>query len=250
MDKIYQMEPSFAKEEIEALTEYMSGGGWVTEFKKTKEFEKKISDYTGAKHCIVVNNGTISLSIIAMALGIKAGDEVLIPNYTMVASPNSIQMLGAKPIFVDVEQDTLCMDLELAKKAITSKTKAIMFMNANGRYLASGIEMFEDLCRKYNLILIEDSAQALIILSRWQAYGTVGIAGSFSFSAPKVISTGQGGAIISNDDTIVEKISRLKDFGRSNGGNDVHETIGYNFKFTDIQAVIGIEQFKNLNGEE
>ena len=244
---IPQMEPWFEDEERKAINDYFVEGGWVTEFKKTRDFENAISNFTGSNYCVVVNNGTISLTLIAMALGIGIGDEVLIPNYTMIATPNSIKMLGAKPIFVDVEQDTLCMDFELAKKAITSKTKAIMFMNANGRYPNSGIEMFENLCRKYNLFLIEDSAQALgSFYPDGRHMGTVGIAGSFSFSAPKVISTGQGGAIISNDETIVNKIRRLKDFGRSNGGNDIHETIGYNFKFTDIQAILGIEQMKKL----
>lgn len=241
------MEPWFGDEERIALNEYMQSGGWVTEFRKTQEFEKMICDFTGAKYCFAVNNGTISLTLAALACGIVAGDEVIIPNYTMIASPNSIKMFGAQPVFVDVEQETLCLDIEKVKGSITDKTKAIMLVSANGRYPVSGIDAFLDFAEANNLILIEDSAQSLgSFYPSGKHIGSVGHVGSFSFSAPKIISTGQGGAIITNDDSIASKISRLKDFGRSGVGNDIHDSIGYNFKFTDIQAVIGIEQLKKL----
>jgi len=241
------MEPWQGEEEKNALNEYMSQGGWVTEFKQTETFENAIAAYTGAKYCIVVNNGTISLTLAAMATGIKPGDEVIVPNYTMIATPNSIKMFGAVPVFVDVEPETLCLDIELVLKAITSKTKAIMLVNANGRYPLAGISAFDDLCKKYGLLLIEDSAQALgSFYPNGRHMGTVSLVGSFSFSSPKIISTGQGGALVTEDDGIAFKLRRLKDFGRSGGGNDIHATIGYNFKFTDIQAVVGIEQMKKL----
>ena len=241
------MEPWFGSEEKVAMNQYMDEGGWLTEFKRTAEFEQRIASYTGAKHCFVVNNGTISLTLMALAAGIKAGDEVLVPNYTMIATPNSVKMFGAIPVFVDVEAETLCMDIEAAKKAITSKTKAILFVNANGRNPKAGIEAFQQLCEEKGLILLEDSAQSLgSFFPDGSHQGTKGLAGSFSFSAPKIISTGQGGAIITNDDDMAYRLKRLKDFGRSGGGNDVHDTVGYNFKFTEMQAVIGNEQMKKL----
>jgi len=247
MEFINQMEPWFGNEEKVAMNEYMEEGGWLTEFKRTGEFENRIAEFTGAKHCFVVNNGTISLTLMAIAAGIKAGDEVIVPNYTMIATPNSVKMFGAVPVFVDVEPDTLCMNLESAKKAITSKTKAILFVNANGRNPKAGIEQFVKLCDEKGLILLEDAAQSLgSFYPNGKHQGTSGLAGSFSFSAPKIISTGQGGAIITNDDDMAFKLKRLKDFGRSGGGNDVHDTIGYNFKFTEMQAVIGNEQMKKL----
>lgn len=247
MSFIPQMEPWFDTEEQQALNNYMKQGGWITEFKQTEAFENVIADYTGAKHCIVTNNGTISLTLAALACGVEVGDEVILPNYTMIATPNSIKMIGATPIFVDVEVETLCLDIELVERAITPKTKAIIFVNANGRYPLAGINVFKELCDNHGLILIEDSAQALgSFYPTGRHMGTVGDIGSFSFSAPKVISTGQGGALITNNDEIAYKVRRLKDFGRSGGGSDIHDTIGYNFKFTDIQAVIGIEQMKKL----
>lgn len=244
---IPQMEPWFGPEEKEALNQYMDEGGWLTEFKRTTEFEQRIAQYTGAKHCVVVNNGTISLTLIALASGIHPGDEVIVPNYTMIATPNSVKMFGAVPVFVDVEQETLCMNIKLAQKAITSKTKAIFFVTANGRYPKAGIEAFQKLCNEHKLVLLEDAAQSL---GSWypngKHQGTISLAGSFSFSAPKVISTGQGGAIVTNNDDMAVRLRKLKDFGRSGGGNDIHDSIGYNFKFTELQAVIGNEQMKKL----
>lgn len=247
MEFINQMEPWFGSEEKDALNQYMDTGGWLTEFKHTAEFEQSIADFTGAKHCIVVNNGTISLTLMAIAAGIETGVEVIVPNYTMIATPNSVKIIGAKPVFVDVEPETLCMDIKCVRKAITYKTKAIILVTSNGRYPKVGIEAFQKLCKDKSLILLEDSAQSL---GSWypngQHQGTIGLAGSFSFSAPKVISTGQGGAIVTNNDNMAYQLKRLKDFGRKGGGNDIHDSIGYNFKFTDLQAVIGNEQIKKL----
>jgi perosamine synthetase len=244
---IPQVEPLFGIEERRALDDYMQSGGWLTEFRQTRAFEKAIADYTGAEYCFAVNNGTVSLTISALAAEIKAGDEVLVPNYTMIATPNSVGLIGAIPVFVDVEPETLCMDINLAEKAVTEKTKAIMLVAANGRYPKAGIEAFVNLADKYNLTLIEDAAQALgSFYPNGKHIGTVGKIGSFSFSTPKIISTGQGGAVITDDPRTAENIAKLKDFGRTGGGNDIHDSIGYNFKFTDLQAVIGIEQMKKL----
>jgi perosamine synthetase len=244
---IMQMRPLFGEEEKRAICEYMDEDGFITEFKRTEQFEQMIAEYTGAKHCVVVNNGTISLTLAAMAVGIRAGDEVIVPNYTMIATPNSVKMFGAVPVFVDVEPETLCLDIEKVKKALSPKTKAIMLVSANGRYPTAGISAFEELARIKNLLLIEDAAQSLgSFYPDGRHIGRAGLVGSFSFSAPKIISTGQGGALITDDDSLAAKIRRLKDFGRTAGGNDIHDSIGYNFKFTELQACIGIEQMKKL----
>ncbi len=200
-----------------------------------------------AKHCIVVNNGTISLTLAAIALGVQPGDEVIVPNYTMIATPNSIKMIGATPVFVDVEPETLCLDLARARAAITPRTKAIMLVTANGRYPRVGVDAYLELSAETGIPIIEDAAQSMG--SRFPGgrhMGTAGHLGSFSFSAPKIISTGQGGCLVTNDDALAGKLRHLKDFGRSSGGTDIHDTIGYNFKFTELQACIGIEQMKKL----
>jgi len=246
-DFIMQMRPWFGAEEKAALADYMDEDGFLTEFKRTAAFEGDIAAYTGARHCIATNNGTISLTLAALAVGVQAGDEVIVPNFTMIATPNSVQMFGAKPVFVDVEPQTLCMDINAARAAITPKTRALMLVTANGRTPKAGIAAFQTLCAENNIVLIEDSAQSLG--SRYPDgthIGRKGAVGSFSFSMPKIISTGQGGALITDDDDIAARLRRLKDFGRAGGGNDIHDTIGYNFKFTEMQAVIGQEQMKKL----
>lgn len=246
-DFIMQMQPWFADEEKQALNDYMDGGGFITEFRQTEKFASMLADFIGVKHCIVVNNGTISLSLAALASGLQAGDEVIVPNFTMIATPNSVKLFGMEPVFVDVEASTLCLDFDSVAAAITTKTKAIMLVSANGRYPSVGIAAFEALAKKHDLILIEDAAQALgSYYPDGRHIGTAGKVGSFSFSAPKIISTGQGGCVVTNDDALADKVRRLKDFGRSSGGNDYHETLGLNFKFTDLQACVGIAQMGKL----
>ena len=245
---IPQMEPWLGEEEAAAVNDYMRSGGWLMEHDKTRKFESIIADYTGASHCIVTVNGTVSLTLAALACDVKAGDEVIVPNYTMIATANSVFMLGANPVFVDVEPETLCLDINRTEAALTAKTRAIMLVTANGRYPKAGIEAFVDLADRHGLALIEDAAQSLgSHYPDGRHIGSVGKVGSFSFSVPKIITTGQGGCLITNDGELAERLRKLKDFGRAAGGTDIHQSIGYNFKFTDLQACVGIEQMKKLD---
>ena len=245
MKRINQMEPWIGEEEKRALIEYLDSEGWLTEFMKTREFEQLIADYVGSKYASVVNNGTVSLVIALMASGIRSGDEVIVPDYTMIASANAVILAGAKPVLVDIDPSNLCLDLDTVEEAITPKTKAIMLVTINGRY--PEMEKFVGFAHDHGLFLIEDAAQSLGSRFNSKHLGTFGDVGSFSFSAPKVITTGQGGALVTDDKELYQKILRIKDFGRAQGGVDYHETMGYNFKFTDLQAVIGIEQMKKLD---
>jgi len=245
---IMQMRPWIGDEERQAINSYMQEDGFLTEFKNTKKFEDSIAEFTGSKNCIVVNNGTISLTLAALALDIKPGDEVLVPNFTMVATPNSIKMIGAKPVFVDVEAETLCLDLEQLKKKLTPKTKAMMLVSANGRKPKTKITKFLNFAEENNIKIIEDAAQSLgSYYDKDTHIGLKGDIGSFSFSMPKIITTGQGGALVTNNDELANKIKKLKDFGRTAGGSDIHDSIGFNSKFTEMQAVIGLEQMKKLD---
>lgn len=245
MEFINQMEPSFDEKEKNALDEYLLSGGWGTEFKKTREFEDMIKQYTGAKHCWIMANGTVSLSVALMAVGVTVGDEVICPDYTMVATPNSAELIGAKAVFVDIDKDTLCMDFEKMKAAVTNKTKAVLLVSINGRY-PKEMDEFVKFCKENKIHLIEDAAQSLGSFCHGKHLGTYGEIGSFSFSMPKIITTGQGGALITNDDELADKIKKIRDFGRDKGGSDHYLVKGWNFKFSDFQAVIGIEQMKKL----
>jgi perosamine synthetase len=247
MRDIPQMMPDFNALEAEALSKYMQGGGFITEFKVTLDLEKVIAEFIQSKHVIMVPNGTISLSMMLMVLGIGSGDEVIVPNYTMIATPNAVISVGATPVFVDVEKQTLCIDIEKIQEKISERTKAIIFVSANGRYPAAGIERIQELCKENSIFLLEDSAQALgSLFPDGSHIGTKGIMGSFSFSTPKIISTGQGGCIVTDSDELNGKLRELKDFGRSKSGIDIHDSIGFNFKFTDLQATIGLVQMEKI----
>ena len=241
---IPQMEPSIDDKEANAVQEYLSSSPWLTEFKKTEEFENMLCKYTGSKYCVVVTNGTISLTLALLACGVGVGDEVIVPNLTMIATPNSAKLIGAEPVFVDVNKENLCMNLDEAEKAITEKTKALIYVSLNGR--TENPLVVKEFCDKHNIAFIEDAAQSLGSFYDGKHIGTFSDIGSISFSAPKIITTGQGGALLTNNVKLYDKLKKLKDFGRDSGGNDIHDTIGYNFKFTDLQAVIGIEQMKKL----
>jgi len=241
---ISQMEPWFDEREELAVSSYMKNGGWLTEFGQTRTFEAMIAKYVGVKYCSVVSNGTVSLFIALAALGIGEGDEVIVPDYTMIASANAVKLAGATPVFVDISSDSLCLDINQVEQAITPKTKAIMLVTINGRFPV--MEDFVEICNTRNLHFIEDAAQSLGSTYKGKHLGTFGVVGSFSFSAPKVISTGQGGALVTDDKALYEKILKIKDFGRAQSGVDEHVALGFNFKFTDLQAVVGIEQMKKL----
>ena len=243
---IPQMEPWFGSEEAKAVFDYMKSGGWVTEFKKTREFENLIANYTGAKYCSATNNGTVALALALFACGVGLGDEVVVPSYTMIASANAVKLTGADVVFADIEPKTLCLDFESLKSAATAKTKAVILVSINGRYPES-LPKITAFCEGKKILIIEDAAQSLGSFYNGKHVGTAGNIAIFSFSSQKIISTGQGGAVISDDEILMRRIAKLRDFGRSSPGEDNYSTMGWNFKFTDIQAVIGIEQMKKLS---
>ena len=245
---IPQMQPNFDDKEAEACYKYLKSGGWVTEFKKTREFEKMICDFTGAKYCHVVNNGTISLSIALLALGVKKNDKVIVPNITFMATPNAVEFIGANAVLVDIEKDTFCININHVKKLLENdlnkEIKAVIHVSLHGR--CNDIENLLKICKKFNVKLLEDAAQAMGSLYRSRHLGTYGDIGSFSFSPPKIISTGQGGALVTDCKILSDKIYKLKTFGRERDGIDIYTDFGINCKTTDLQSVIGIEQLLKL----
>lgn len=242
---IPQMEPYITETTAKALSEYVKDGGWMTEHVKTCQFEDLLKEFTGAKHCFIMPNGTLSLSLALKALGVGPGDEVIVPAYTMLASASAINFIGAKPIFCDIEPDTLCMEVESVEEKITPKTKAIMYVAINGRTARSFDELKDRVGER--IPIVEDAAQALGSTHKGKHVGLHGNVGSLSFSAPKIITTGQGGALITNDDALARSIKRMRDFGRDVPGKDEYISLGWNLKFSDLQAVVGIEQMQDIN---
>ncbi len=224
--------------------------GWFTEAKKTREFEKIFARFTGCRYACAVTSGTAGLYLGLNALGIKRGDEVVVPDLTFVASPNSVQANNAKVVLTDIEKNTLNLDTNILEKKITKKTKAIMTVNFNGR--TTNMKILREIAKKHNLKLIEDAAHSLGSYYGKKHQGSLTDIGVFSFSTPKIITTGQGGMIVTNNKKLYERCMELKDFGRKIGAKKNmmssfdHHIIGHNFKFTEFQAAVGISQMKKL----
>ena len=244
---IMQMRPFFGEEERQALYEYDFENGFVTEYQFTKKFEEALGQQLQTDTVCALNNGTIALTIAALAVGVEPGDEVIVPNFTMIATPNSVRMLGAKPVFADVDLETWCIDYNSIFEKITDRTKAVIIVAANGRAPLFDVCKLTKLLNEKGIFVIEDAAQSLgSTYSDGTPIGLHSNIATLSFSGPKIISTGQGGAIYSSCPKIMEKVKTLKDFGRSSGGNDLHDYFGVNCKFTELQAIIGLEQLKKL----
>ncbi len=242
---IMQHRPTFGIEEADACYKYMMGDNFVTEYKKTQELENVISTYLNCKYCFMTTSGTSALLLALMALDLNDGDEVIVPNYTMIATVNVIKMLKLKPIICDVNKDTFTISCDEIRKNISNKTRCVMHVSLNNRQ--KNIQDIVDLCKTNDIFLIEDSAQSMGCKVNDKYFGTFGDIGCFSLSSPKIISTGQGGYLITNNEALADKIRMTKNFGRKESGKDNFETFGLNFKFTDLQAVVGIEQMKKLD---
>lgn len=242
---IPQMEPVVTAAEAEAVDRYLRSGGWLTEFRETRAFERMLCDYTGARYCLAAPSGTLALFLALKGMGIGAGDEVVVPDLTMAASATAVILAGATVVFADVEPRTLCLDLAEAEQRISPRTKAVMFVSLNGR-APSGVARFVERCRSRGIAVIEDAAQSLGSWLDGRHLGTIGECGCLSFSSQKLVTTGQGGAVLTNDEAVYRRMGQLRDFGRLEGGSDHYLTVGWNLKFTDLQAVVGVAQMNRL----
>jgi perosamine synthetase len=235
---IVQSRPSFGQEEARALNEYMTQGEpFLTEFKETEKLENIICEFLGVKHCVMTTSGTTALMAALLCAGIGPGKRVLVPAYTMVATLNAVKAVGGEPVIVDIDNATLTLGLDAVRNA---NVDAIIHVSLNNR--DAGIQEIANYCKSSGIILIEDAAQSFGCTK----YGTNGDMACFSLSTPKIISTGQGGFVITNNTDLYERLKTIKNFGRKTGGIEVYESFGLNFKFTDMQAVVGQEQMKKM----
>ena len=243
LDKIFQVEPSISDDDIKNVSDYMSSGSWITESKVTRELENSIKSYLNRDYAVAVPNGTIAIYLSLLAAGVKEGMKVGIPNLTMIATINAIIWADAIPVIIDTN-DSLTMSYEKLRNV--KKLKAVIYVPLNGR-IQDGLEI-QKWCKKNNKILIEDSAHALgtKYSSNYKA-GSLGDVSIFSFTPHKIITTGQGGMVLTNNRKISNNLSDLKYFNRRKDKLDWHDGFGLNFKFTDLQAALGIAQFKRLN---
>lgn len=239
--------PQVGLPEERAFLKQALDNNYVNEGPLTTAFEKRLAALVGATYAVAATSGTAGIFLALKSLGIGPGDEVLVPDLTFIATANAAELTGAKPILVDVDPTSLTIDIAALKKAITPQTKAIVPVHVTGR--AADMEAILKIADEHKLIVVEDAAEALLSKHNGKFLGMFGAAGCFSFSANKTITTGQGGMIVTNDPDLHVRLRMLKDQGRpvrGSGGDDRHDTIGYNFKFTDLQAAVGLGQLAFL----
>jgi len=244
--------PWITKEDKKAVLEILNSR-WLTGGLKAREFEKLFADSIGVKHAVSVNSGTAALHLAIQTLDLKAGDEVIVPVFTYVATANAVLYNGAKPIFADIDSKTFNVSAESVLERITSKTKAITVVH----YAGQSVDMEEilDVAEDHKLHVIEDCAHSLGSEYRGRKTGSIGIVGSFSFYPTKMITTLEGGMLTTNEDWIERKARLLREHGMTRSALDREKTadwhydvneMGYNYRLNEVQAALGVSQLKRV----
>jgi len=236
--------PDITEEDVQAVAEVVRSGRLALG-PKMEEFESLMAGYVGVNHAVAVSSGTAALHLIAAALGIGPGDEVLVPSFTFAASVNVILYVGAVPVFVDIEPDTYNLDPEDLKRKVTPNTKAIMVVDVFG-HPAEWDEILK-VAEKYGLKVIDDSCEALGAEYKGKKLGQFGNAAAFAFYPNKQITTGEGGIIVTNDSEIADLCRSLRNQGRGKMGAWLeHERLGYNYRMTEMSAALGVSQMRRV----
>lgn len=251
--------PSLGESEIRAVTEVVESGclsgfygSWGDQFlggPKVVEFENAWAQRFGVRHAVSVNSAASGLCAAIGALGITPGDEVIVPPYTMSASVVAPLMYGGIPVFVDIEPETFCLDLDLVRKAITNRTKAIMAVNLFGH--PAHLAELRSLADEYGLKLIEDNAQGPLAAENGRYAGTIGDIGIFSLNYHKHIHTGEGGICVTDNSDLAFRLQMIRNHAENivepAKVDDITNLIGFNYRMTELSAAIGIEQLKNID---
>jgi len=244
--KIEFWTPHFGGDE-KALLARVIDSGFLNDGEVTAQFERQMAELLGCKHVVATTSGTTAIFLALAAMGVGPGDEVIVPDVTFIATANAVTLTGAKPILADVEPGRLTLDPQSTEDAITARTKAIVPVHVSGR--AADLGAIMEIAKRHGLLVVEDAAEALFSKHKGKCLGTWGIAGCFSLSPNKTITTGQGGLVVTDDDRLHVRLRELKDQGRpvrGTGGADVHDSVGFNFKFTNLQAAVGVAQLQDL----
>jgi perosamine synthetase len=244
-------EPVIGEPEVESVTQCLAKG-WVSAFgEPVSEFERTWASYCGARHGIAVSSGTAALQVAVEALDLGRGDEVILPSFTIISCALAIVRAGATPVVVDCDPETYCLDPQLVRAAVTDKTRAIMVVHMYGH--PADMDPLHQLASEYGLAIVEDAAQAhgAEYLSRadagggWRPTGNLGTVGAFSFFANKLVTTGEGGMVLTDSDEIAERCRRLRNLDMG-PRRFHHERLAYNFRLTSMQAALGLAQIERL----
>lgn len=246
-NKPFPVWPYYDNKEEQALKEVLESRiWWRTPGTKTLEFEQSFAKFHGARHGIAVTNGTAALEVTMAGLRIGPGDEVIVPNFTFVATASAVLFANALPVLVDVDPGTYCINPDLVEEAITPRTKAVISVHMGGH--PADLDRLTKICRRHRLALIEDSAHAHATEWRGQRIGTFGVAGTFSFQASKLMTAGEGGMIISNNDKFEIQARSAHDCGRMPGKWFYsHFIYGSNYRLSEWQGAVLHAQLSRLD---
>jgi len=240
------------KEESRLTSEAIKRGQYWAEGPNIETFERMLAGYTGKKYCLVFNSGTSALHSILLAYNIGPDDEVIVPSFTFIATANAPLFVGAKPVFADIEEETFGLDPKDVERKITSKTRAILPIHYGGS--PCKVRELREIADTYGLILIEDAAEALGARIDERKVGTFGHSAIFSFCQNKIITTGEGGAIVTSSKKVYEQLKLIRSHGRletadyfTSSEHMDYVTIGYNFRLSDLSAALGIAQLKKID---
>jgi perosamine synthetase len=243
-ESIPAYEPIFNSNEIELLGDVIDSG-WVSEGKYCRKFEDYFKQLFRVKYSSVMQSATAALMCGMRSMGIAKGDDVIVPSLGHSADANAVFNIGANAVFADVDHETLCLSVESIQSVITSNTKAVIFICAYGNY--GQLAEVTKFCRENNLFLINDSAPALVSKINNKYCASYGDFSVLSFFADKTITTGEGGMFLTDDSEIIKKVNILKHDGRPERGHDVILDTGFNFRFTELQAALGVAQLNKIN---
>lgn len=242
--KIPLARPDITEAEIEAVVEVLRSGV-LSIGPRVQEFEERIKKFTGRRHAVAVNSGTSGLHLLIRAYGIGEGDEVITTSFSFVASANCILFERAKPVFVDIDPSTYNLDVSLIEEKITPRTKAILPVDVFGQPV--DMEAIMEIARRYGLVVIEDSCEAIGSKRRGKLAGTAGDAGVYAFYPNKQMTTAEGGVIVTDDDRVAELCRSMRSQGRAVTGTWLHhERLGYNYRMSELHAALGVVQLKRL----
>jgi perosamine synthetase len=237
--------PQIGDAELRAV-ERVLRSGWLVQGREVRAFEDQVAAFLGIEHAVAVSSGTAALHLALVALGVGPGDEVLVPDFTFPASANAVEHAGATPVLVDIRLDTFNVDVDRLQEAVTPRTRAILPVHLFG--LPADMDPVLDVARKRGLLVVEDAACALGAEYHGRKCGTLADAGCFSFHPRKVITTGEGGMIVTRDAAVAERLRSLRNHGAvSRDGELRFHDAGFNFRMTDMQGALGAAQMSRLD---
>jgi len=242
------VKPFFPKEDIEHVkseVEKILKSGMLTLGEYTKRFETEYADLCGVRHAVAVNSGTSALEIALRSLGLREGENILVPTNTFSSTASVAFFAGGRPVLTDIDPETLCMDSENVQEYLNSRTKGVMVVHIGG-LVCPDIKAIRELCEDHRLFLVEDAAHAQGSTIDGQHAGSLGDVGCFSFYPTKVMTTGEGGMITTDHDEIAQKTRVLRDQGKQDFHSGTIIELGYNWRLPEINAAIGLTQLKRL----